>query len=1374
MFSPAANGAATPTVRTSRRRPRPLSNEGSLSIPKGKRQRLNEQTFMPPGAAPEMEETKNSMVATLAGPGIVREPAGLRQDIVVRCKKSRTGERSTKGNGSTVLTSNNTYTVSRLAALPDILRADSTIHQHGAIDFDRGYALTLTHTHAIVWEYNDNKQFPGNFTFALPHASKRTSDPLPLGSLVSNSASNDHPGLVVVIPTSGKITYWESVSSAATLDLKLRRTGVEHLIPGMLSGETVIQVLNAETAGFVLAFSTGRIAYMAVRDGHGRPTISVQFLRGVGGAASGSIFGSIRNALSSSASRGDIAAIRAGAPGKVGERNVVLATAKGKLQCWNIHRSGHATIDGDAEGRDAIVMAIKANQPELNDSLIESFECHDFTYVPKSTTESSSQDPESDTRLLLLTSLKHRNNSHYFLVNVILKDTELSVTDIHPIISYTTPVNRAATSRPRLYQPHPTIAYLVFDRAIVVVSMIKQPDSPDTQLRLEGHLLPQPFEDVIDFRQEMDIEVVGSGMEVPPEHSTIMEDLKPHGRHRAKHPAVVLIVRGGGIIRVAATNTTKLTSRNAPQVDALSKLKQAVFYGGIKDNPLNFKVRPELQFPAEQIATASKELSQEILKSCPPFDSNLAVGQSLQKRTTALRDLAIYLKASGVILDRKTKWELLVDAEKLAAAALMWKRYDGTVRNLPDGQKHGLMADVVEFIHENDKQAPTQEKGELDRVRHWFIKDVDKIQIAVPWAYQVIKYTYQDGQKDHAAVMDILSEADDMVLGAIQGAYDFRIANLKLYGLGEEQLEHGILKSGYEGLDEFWTSTFFVSENLRKQVELAGMLLGEYWGRGGTKGEPGPEVIDKIRLEFPNLIDTAIRSNQERIRWNSAQESQQSHEEAQQLASAIAKVQDEHISTLSTDLELTDEAIALAEKHEILPVLARLLQYELNGNRLRARQPGVSDEDVEFLLDRSEAIKGIIEGLFVKFGAKWANAFFEHEMDDGAMEQLLSEWTEEQTYLTEFLRSKPEYAKVSWINDVSREKNVEDASTALIDLGLNHEQDLWSKKIELSLGKIALLASQSKSSNPEASETKLNSVLNQLGLIKIQDQIFNFVLPSIAAAIDENAEIQLALEAHGNARLRKQHVLTRLLQDSMTRLVKHEAMNASELIDVLTLMGNQAELLSQESFLGTRFFLALEAMRYGMFDRNQQLLLQRIIWRRCMLSDDWAQVNDSFDKDEQQLSDQLKKTAVYQTVYMCFKNRTFENNSNMRPMDPIDVTDAGVSDVEERFSQLDASIKENLADEMQVEVDSLALEEKHRLSKWFNTVTEKAKGDYEAALAEATDEGKSMHQVEAQLALVEGDIKEKERIKADGLLHSKQRYKPKPKTNGHLRQSVRV
>jgi len=50
-------------------------------------------------------------------------------------------------------------------------------------------------------------------------------------------------------------------------------------------------------------------------------------------------------------------------------------------------------------------------------------------------------------------------------------------------------------------------------------------------------------------------------------------------------------------------------------------------------------------------------------------------------------------------------------------------------------------------------------------------------------------------------------------------------------------------------------------------------------------------------------------------------------------------------------------------------------------------------------------------------------------------------------------------------------------------------------------------------------------------------------------------------------------------------------------------------------------------------------LTQRIIWRRCMLRDDWAEMNNTEQKDDQQVSEQLARTALYRTFFLCFKNR---------------------------------------------------------------------------------------------------------------------------------------
>ena len=1205
---------------------------------------------------------------------------------------------------------------------------------------------------------------------------------------------------MVVIPTTGKITYWESIASAATLDLRLQRNGVELSIVGMLSGESIIQILNAESAGFVLAFSTGRLAYMSVRDGQGRPAISVQFLRGSSGPVSTGIFGSLRNVLSSSAWRGDIAAIRAGRPEKVGERNVVVATAKGKIQSWNIHRGGHNSLQAEGESRDTIVMFIKDAVPALADLLLESFEILDFTYTPKPVVDAQLSDQEENgTRLLLLTSVTDRQIAHYSLVEIVLKGDEVVVENVWPIRSYTTPVSRIATSKPRLYLPNPAlVAYVVFDRAVVVISMAKQPESPDSQLRAENHILPQTFEDVIDFREDINVEIVGSGMEEPHGSSQSPENLKSR-RHKAKHPAVVLIVRGGGVVRVAATDVTRLISSKAEKVTAKSKLEQAVFFGSLEQNPLSFAVRPELQFPSDEVGAAALELSQDILRSQTPYIPSVpaSIEQNLHKRSAALRGLVEHLRVTGIVLDRITRWKLLWDAEKIAAATLIWNRYDACLKVKPIGKKRGLLTEVVECIHEDYKTEPVPEAGELDRVRHWFINDIWNLDVAVPWAYQVIKYTYQDGQKDHSSVMEMLGEADDLVMGALQGAFDFRTANVDLYGLRSEQLENGILKTGYEGLPELWTSTFYIVENVRKQADLAGVLVKEYWGKPEGEGLPNASLVNKIRNENPALIDLSIRSNTERLRWSAVQNSPELQMEGEDIRLRQTYAQNEQLKLLATDIGLPEEAMELAETHEILPTLVTIILSEIYESIERLREVGLSPEEFENRGAQLFALHERVRSYFARFGTSWATALYQHDIQGGLMESLFDEYPDQQEYLTAFLRSKPEYAKISWIQEVTREHNYGQAARTLLDLGLKREQDVWSKKIELSIGKLAQMAGRNYSQAngiliPDGGRTELVVVQNQLELINIQDETYDYVRRSIDTAIDDKAELQLALEVHGNKSLKRQSTFLSFLEQSMAHLVKHEAMDALALIDLLTLMDGDQDSTEEGSFRGQQFYLALQASIYGLDDKDEQLMMQRVIWRRCMLRDDWDEVNNTNEKDDRQVSEQLRKTALYLVFRACFKNRTsidagrtvafqltmiglFEKNSKLKPISPQDILGACTDELDHRFKGLETGMRDRIMKDMQDEDDALKpYIDACRLSKWYQSALDLAKQDFADELNEETNDGERMRQIAQKLLDIEKGIKDSEQEKAEGLLHSKPRYKPKAKASriGNFRAST--
>ncbi len=131
----------------------------------------------------------------------------------------------------------------------------------------------------------------------------------------------------------------------------------------------------------------------------------------------------------------------------------------------------------------------------------------------------------------------------------------------------------------------------------------------------------------------------------------------------------------------------------------------------------------------------------------------------------------------------------------------------------------------------------------------------------------------------------------------------------------------------------------------------------------------------------------------------------------------------------------------------------------------------------------------------------------------------------------------------------------------------------------------------------------------------------------------------------------------------------------------------------------------------------------------------------------------------------------------MKPMSPQDVSGAGTEELGDRFAGSDAITRENLMKEMQIEDDAMEpLREKYRLDVWYESILDAAKCDFEHELAEETEDGQKMQQMAVRLDEVEREIKENEQRKAESLLHSKPRYKPKAKANGKLgdfRHSIR-
>ncbi|KAL5584971.1 hypothetical protein FOVSG1_014360 [Fusarium oxysporum f. sp. vasinfectum] len=1348
MFSPSIAQGGPATATRSRRRQRPLSSEHVAQQPKAKRQRvpLTEQTFVNPDAQQEMIEVKtDGKVATLPAKNKnknknIEPPESpspvLRKELNVRAKKAKHGDRAAnKGDGSLVLTSTNAYNVSKLPALPDRIRTDWSAYQTADI-FSTGYALSLTQTHALVWPYTSTSQSPETFSFNLPSTSK-PNDSLPVGCLVSPSASSAEPGLVVVMGGSGKVVYWESIASAATfVFMKKDRTGVEYTISGMQTGEKVVAITNAESAGFILTFNSGRLAYMNVRDGQGRPAISVQFLRNSLSPPKGGIFGSIRHAFQHLSLKGDVAAVRADRSTRTGERNIVALTSKGRLHAWRVHRGGHNEVIGDADVRENIIAALQETDPASQEYPHDSFEAVDFTYVPKGLeskylelsrlSEAMATDDSSVQHLLILVSLTLRSTARYALVEAILTPQECQIGMIRPITSYSAPSSPSDTTRPRLYLPRPAlVAFVVFDRATVIASIAVPPQSPESQLQTDSHILPAAFEDVVDFREDDVHEIIGSGFEEvspAPGH----EEHRLH-RPRTKNPAVVLMVRGAGAVRIVTTDVDKFASDKPPKVSAKSKIEQAVFYGVKQDNPLVFDGRQEIKFPNEEVARAALEVSHEILSSSTPFISTLpaSLEDNLRARSTALERLIAQLKIMGADLDRKTRWSLLYNAEKMHVATLLWKRHEAFTAARPANAKKSLIGYIVEFIHQDDKHNPVAEIGEVDRVRYWFTRDVFRLELLVAWAYQVIKTLYKEHLLDDAKFTAMLYEAIQVNTCTHVAALDFRKNNLSAYGLGFEELRLGILRDGYDDLPEPWTGSHYVANNIKRLVDLADQWLLKDHEAGEparASNQQDHKMKSKIFEEMPTLVDGMLTSVLEYARWSAT------HPELKTMSQDFAKTY--KTSSFEKPLALArsgrwEEGASIAEKHECLRALSIILLDHIQMLEDRLAEPDLSLVETQNFKRLRDNKKAKLENSFSVYGQAFAFPAYEFLLQKHGVEAVLEFDLDKFGYKTQFLRSKPELARISWINDVQQEKDVGHSADTLVTLALTKEQQVWNKKIELSLGKLALLAELEEkntgsgglkvNADEARAEEKLKKVDQELVAIRIQDQLYNQVLPSTYDAVDDAAALNFAMEVHSMNIPRRQKAQHQIFEDGVRRLLKHEALDAMTLIDLLTLIYLKPESRAE---IPNPFWLALLVAESSCHS-DEVKEAKRMIWRRLFIRDDWAKINDTQLKDDREVVERLAETELYSMLTDCISFQ--DPHEPFRPLSPNEALGAFTENLDRRFRDFEASFRTKLIDIMKHEDKILHQHvEKNRLGEWVRTTFEAARAELDSTLDNAT------------------------------------------------------
>ncbi|QQK44980.1 Nuclear pore complex subunit Nup133, putative [Penicillium digitatum] len=1271
MFVPKAGG------RNTRRRQR-TSSDDSVKPPKAKRQR---SVLRRPDESPSDTNLGRELakLATPTAPNGDVVPTDQMNDLHLSTRVVKQGDGPGNNNeGTIVLSSTDFYTVDQLPSLPDQIRGLQSEPLKCFFGPGHDHALALTHSHAIVWPYSTPASSPSpseTFTVSIPDSCRDPKGAVPLGVLLS-TATGDHPGLLVIIPSTGKVVYWETVSSAAALGLsRQKQNGIQGSTPGMLSGEYATEILNGEPSGIIVTFSSGRVAHITLRDPQGKPSVVVNFLRSTVGTGGGGIFGGIKSVFAGGSWRKEVTAVRAGGSHQRGQRDVIIATSAGLVEIWDTHWNHGNTLRKRYDLKDEILAALPEYHAQpTNDTELKVV---DLAFSALQSSDDAVQLSDGSWRLfLVIRSPQWSETRALFVAQVHLSGNQSRVMSTHAVDLRHIPASQLETSKPKIFVPKPEeTAFILIGQSLVILSLASVEETPSSQLLLDSNKLPLPFQDTIHLRSGTDHEILGS----------ISEDQS----NDSPCAACVLMLRNFGVIRVTVLPRPGTEQDvDEPQITAKHKLEQAVFFGTMAKNPLNLSSEGDLNFPPLEMEQASLEICRELLRSETRFIPTTAISleQNLRLRAKALDDLASLLSRQGNPLNRPARWKLLWAAEKIAAQRAMWKIQEAS--QIKNGEEETFLGHVIGSMHDKFKTPINPQHGETDPVRQWFLRDSYRMEHVIPWIKNAIKLGRGNTSNPARALSEKILAASELFLAVTETAFRYRDEHVALYGLTGDFLEDGVLSGGYEDLPEFWTSRGVGYSEAGHLLDLELDSCRSWKNPASAADIPDAHVLNQVAKNSYRHLRVVGQMHLERTRWLSAQGDPKLMDESVSIEQAHVEDRKWQLFKLAGIDHLAD-AVELAESFRDMGALVELI-IELQDQKASLHPRTDPQNDVSTNQTEIDADQ-LIAKYFDKFGDLWADAYFSRQIAMGYPGTLFT-MRKYQPAVTRFLRSNPAYSRLSWINDVIGEDDYDSAAASLENLAIGSEEDLWSHRVEISLAKLGKLATQERMDSSVIASTLQEDVkrLEDYVVVDgIQDILYLHMEHILQGANDRKAELELVLSQYGEHIFDDRPSLHEILSDALSTLVDRQVVGADGLIDILTLV--------------------LDYGRYGQRDPSYLMALQRLIWRRCLIKDDWVARGKAAEGPNGSEYSSIADTALYRSLTACLEEpRNTGLHSMYKPLSPAEalMTD---SDSDILVSRFRPEQKSRVASDLQTENDILRqCIDIGKLDFWFQNLRETA------------------------------------------------------------------
>ncbi|EPX75261.1 nucleoporin Nup132 [Schizosaccharomyces octosporus yFS286] len=1018
-----------------------------------------------------------------------------------------------------------------------------------------GYVLLNSKRACYVFSYQHSQTLkdPPTITFPLPEESDANApQPNPLTAIVSSDIPDRDPGLLILMPVSGRIAYWTCIGNALAQPI-VKPQGMESQLK-LSNNEHCLRLYCANPFLYIVSTNYGRLLSISLRDSSGIPKICLNTVASHGGLISKCFEKlKLKNPFASHA-----VSIMSPPLSSPFRHLLYVTDSSGSVDIYDLKGElNHVRVD-------LAPMFLK---------VIEEAEMvpEDFQIVDSAIT---SQDGDSIT---FLCSWKRSLEHKYILYTCDFSNIA------NPHLMFVHSLGYTSSKKQQV-----KIQYASFGPCFILVS----PSAViilNTRMNYDYNTMYCFREDIIRFNSNVSGEIITSGC----------KQLLSGLRSPRTDPKISCLV----VTNKAGVTEIQIQS-DAQQLDAVESLKkkieEAVFYGYVYENPLDFSWKTVPKLKVSEIERLIYVIGKEILTSAsshlPPVLPSLI--QHLDLRLIYLNNLVRYVQEIPYDISDELLFSLRILGEKCNAARSLWTTIDLEMSTA----SRSLIFQRIIFKLGKETQLNQS-------VRNWFMRNIGSIEQLIMQAHNFCVDSAARVQELPVEVMNVILESNEIILAILSSALSYRVDTQGIYDISAGSFEKKVP----------WTSTPDVLTALTRQFELTKSALFQFQQGERDCGTELPskdkDVIKNallnMQVQLVVLTEVCFNAYAERLSWLRENEGDGILEK--ELEEAFAVNRKFWIQTLF-DIGQGKNALRVAEKYRDYRSVVELC-YQFFTKKELDKQ---------------------IEGYLLKFGQEFAFILYDFYVEKGMSVELLNNDKHESNFLTEYFNYRG-YNEVSWMHDM-RKKNYELASHRLLQLANKKQNMIEKKEIELSLGKIFLYA------NPKGPAKSKDLVLieQKLEQIHIQKMIEKTIMPVVRRLQLQGKKYQLVEATIEEITDGKPiPVLARQVMHRVIKcLIDHQVVPVTELMEYLSFSLYRKKELQVEDM--TDYYFALRLLLTTRLTDEAKRFFEDTIWRRAVLNDKWSQILDTKDKNDAVIEAEVRMTALYQTLRLTTINGLFQ------------------------------------------------------------------------------------------------------------------------------------